>query len=490
MSPIHPQRLFTASCFALIATSVAFAVVGASMAPLKSEFLLSNGDVGWIGGAGLWGFTLSIFIFGPLVDMIGMKPLLRFASLCHLLGVATMVFAGGFSTLLLGALIIAIGNGTVEAVCNPLVATLYPDRKTQKLNQFHMWFPGGIVIGSLLAYGLDAAGLDSWRIKMALIVIPAVICTVLISGQRFPATERVQTGISFGGMLRAAFTQPLFYLLLFTMALTASLELGPGRWIPAVLTAGGIPGILVLAYINGLMAVLRFYAGPVVHRFSPTGVLMGSAVLGGLGLLWFSFSSTVPMAFASATVFAVGVCYFWPTMLGLTSERLPRTGSLGLAMVGGMGMLVVGLVTSPTMGTIADKHLLQQLDAAQTVAALQEVVDTYPPLAADMPDVHRKEVLHAVEMAQCVIQDTKADGRLPAGKTADALRAVTANAPDAAAPLRDRIATELLGPADNHGGRMSFRFITPAALILLAIFVFLHLRFRNQPVERIDTPTG
>jgi MFS family permease len=358
---VNKERLFLGSCFALIATSVCFAVIGAIMGPLKEQFALSNTDVGEIAGASLWGFTISIFVLGPLCDVLGMRNLLRFAMICHAGGALIMVFANGYWMLFAGALILAMGNGTVEAACNPLVATVYADQKTKKLNQFHVWFPGGIVIGSVACFLLDKVGVDNWQIKLGLVVVPTLIYGVLFLGQKFPVTERVQSGLSFGDMVRATLARPLFLILLACMAVTASLELGPMRWVTAVLEAGNIHGILVLAWITGLMAVLRFFAGPLVHRLSPTGILVGSAVLSGAGLFWLSFANSTPEAFLSATVFAVGVCYFWPTMLGVTSERVPKSGAMGLALMGGMGMLAVGLVTTPQMGKIADRYLNEKL---------------------------------------------------------------------------------------------------------------------------------
>jgi len=472
---VHPRRLFTASCFALIATSVCFGVIGASMGGLKQEFLLSNEMVGWIGGAALWGFTISIFLLGPLVDSMGMRNQMWFAFACHLAGALTMIFAQNFTFLFLGALVLSLGNGTVEAVCNPLVATIYPDKKTEKLNQFHVWFPGGIVIGALASYFLDGIGLTDWRLKIGLIMVPTLVYGYLMSGQVFPETERKASGISFGGMLQGAFGRPLFWVLLFCMALTASIELGPNRWIPAVLEAGGIPGILVLAYISGLMAVLRYFAGPVVDRFSPTGLLLISAILSGVGLYWFSFAETLVVAFLSATVFAVGVCYFWPTMLGVTSERIPRSGALGLSMMGGMGMLAVGLLTSPMMGKIADGHLHQALPPGETLAALGPVSVEYPKLAADLPAVRQQEVAGAAELAGRVLSDHASTGKLPEGTTAAALRAALVNMPPGAEPLVAAI-KPLLGQADNLGGRMAFRYVAPFSLILVATFGFLFLR--------------
>ena len=215
-STIHAGRLFLASCLSLIATSVAFAVIGDIMGPLKTAFVLTNEQVGSIGGAALWGFTLSIIVLGPLCDVLGMRNLLRFSFVCHLAGPLLMMFAKpgphGFWTLFAGALILALGNGTVEAACNPLVATIYPRNKTTKLNQFHVWFPGGIVIGGLLCFLFSKLGLDSYKLRLALIIIPALIYGVLFTGQKFPLTERVQSGISFLGMVGATLGLSLIHI--------------------------------------------------------------------------------------------------------------------------------------------------------------------------------------------------------------------------------------------------------------------------------------
>src|SRR5215208_3078955 len=167
-----------------------------------------------------------------------MKNLLRLAFGAHVAGALTMIFAQGYGTLYLGALIIALGNGLDEAACNPLVATIYPENKTVKLNQFHVWFPGGTVLGGLASYALDQAGVTEWRIKLGLILIPTVLYGIIFLRQSFPETERVRAGYSSGGMWRATLLSPFFLLLLGCMAITASLELGPNRWVPAVLQAG------------------------------------------------------------------------------------------------------------------------------------------------------------------------------------------------------------------------------------------------------------
>jgi predicted MFS family arabinose efflux permease len=241
---------------------------------------------------------------------------------------------------------VGLGNGLVEAFVNPLTATIYPDRKTEKLNLLHVWFPGGIVIGGLAAFALALMHFN-WQVRMAFILIPTLAYGALFLGQEFPATERVQKGVSTAGMY-AAVMRPLFFVIVFCMILTASTELATNQWISYILsnTAGmAAGGILVLVWINGLMAVGRWFAGPMVHRLSAVGLLIASAALSAAGLVGLSLASTPWTAIAAATVFAIGICYFWPTMLGVTSERFPDGGSLALAIVGGMGTLAAAIFT-------------------------------------------------------------------------------------------------------------------------------------------------
>ena len=473
-SPVDsPQRLFFGSCVSLVATSVAFATVGAVMLALKDTFTLTNAQVGWIGGAALWGFAVTQVVFAPLCDTLGMRFLLRLAFACHLLGTIVMIFAVGFWSLFVGALIIAMGNGLVEAACNPLVAALYPGNKTVKLNQFHVWFPGGIVIGGLATYLMDQVGLTSWQLKLGLILIPTLMYGYLMLGRRFPATEGVASGVSMGSMFRATLLTPLMILMLVCMAMTASVELGPNRWVPAVLEAGGMAGILVLVWINGLMAVMRYFAGPLVHRVSPTGILLASAVVSGVGLFALSYARGIGPALLAATVFAVGVCYFWPTMLGFVSERIPRSGALGLGLMGAVGMATVGLVTSPWMGAIADRYAHEYIADSQahvdeTVAIMQQAVTFSDP---DNPDA-----VAAADAANRVLDAYRQTERLPENETANALRAVINSAVDDPAVGQ---AGDVLRPADNHGGRISFRRIVPLCAILTLIFAGLFVNDRR-----------
>lgn len=351
---MNQRRLFIASCIALVATAMTFAIRGDILEPLRGQFGLNNEQVGEVAGIAFLGFTVSIFIGGPLCDAVGMGRLLALAFICHVLGVLMMIFAPGYWVLWSGSLIGGLGNGLVEAAVNPLVATVYSDDKTNKLNALHVWFPGGIVIGGLVAYLLSGVG-ASWQVKWSMILIPTLIYGALFLGQKFPATERVQSGVSTGDMFKEVL-QPLFLVLAFCMLLTASTELGPNQWIPDVLNpaVGGL-GIVVLVWINGLMAVGRYFAGPIVHRLSPIGLLIASSIFSAVGLFLLSSVQSAASAFVAATIFAIGVCFFWPTMLGVTSERFPKGGAFLLALMGAIGNLAVFRIL-PIMGGIKDQY--------------------------------------------------------------------------------------------------------------------------------------
>ncbi|MBM4090115.1 MAG: MFS transporter, partial [Planctomycetes bacterium] len=400
---INAGRLFTGSRFAVGTSAARFVAITAIMASLKDVFRLSNEQVGWIGGAGFWGFTITMVIFGSLCEVLGMKLVLRLAMLCHLAGALLMIFAGGFVTLLLGSLLLSMGDGLVQAACNPLTATLYADRKTEMFNKLHLWFPGGIVITGLAAYGLTQFVPDFWQAKLVLVLIPAVAYGVLFWGQAFPATERVRSGVSFGEMFRETFFRPLFWLLALAMAMTASVELGPNTWLTPVLEAARIPGILVLVWISLLMAGMRQLAGPVIRKLAPTGILSLSAVVAGLGLICLSHAHSLVTALAAGSVFALGVAYFWPTMIGITSERVPKGGALALAMMGAVGSLSVGLITTPMMGRVADRYLQERLPDEPVRRCLEQIDAAFPRLASQATGPAKEELEKAANAARDIL---------------------------------------------------------------------------------------
>jgi len=376
------RRLFIASCAALVANAMAFSICTDIMGDFETAFGLTKARAGEAVSWGAIGGTIILFAGGALLDFVGIARAFWLAFLAHAVGLSLVIFAQDFWSLAVGWLFLAVAGGLVQAVINPLAATLYPEKKTQVFTMLHAWWPGGIMIGGLVAYGLGAAlGLSGmpaalrehgWQIKMACGFVPVALYAVLIFGQKFPQTERVKAGVSTGAMFREAL-RPMFLLLVFCMLLTASVELGPNRWVGVFIKdIVGIRGVLMLVYTSGLMFVVRLFGGPVAKRIPSMGMLIGSSVLSGLGLLAVSAATDKLTLFLAATVFGVGVCYFWPTMLAVTAERFPKGGALLLAIQGAAAGLFVAYVTVPGMGWLHDEHTRQNLPP--TVAA-KVVVD-------------------------------------------------------------------------------------------------------------------
>jgi MFS family permease len=290
-----------------------------------------------------FGFPIATVLGGIFLDKIGMKTAVFIAFAAHLIGLILTVFAGGYQALLISTLFIGFANGAVEAALNPLVATLYPKDTTKMLNRFHVWFPAGIVIGAVLSWFLGEKMGIGWRVQCSIILIPAIMYGIFFFGQQFPKTDRVASGVSTSDMFKSVLLNPLFYFLAACMMLTANTELSTGQWITNLLKNVGIHGLLVLALINGVMAAGRYFAGPVVHKFSEEGVLLGSSIFAAIGLYLLSTATSSATIIVAALVFAVGVCYFWPTMLGYVAKTIPKGGALGLSLLGAAGMLATAI---------------------------------------------------------------------------------------------------------------------------------------------------
>lgn len=361
---IKPTALFWASCLALLVTSLSFGIRAGILNRLGVEFQLNAGELGTIAATAFWGFPLAVVIGGFVVDMIGMKRLLVLAFIFHLLGILLTIFAGGYWTLFISTLLVGIANGTVEAACNPLVTALYPDNKTTKLNHFHLWFPGGIVIGTLIVFLFDRIGLG-WQVQVGMMVIPTLIYGYLFSRLDFPVTERVSSGVTTSEMYKSV-ASPLFIFMFVCMFGTAITELFTGQWIEVLLRSVTENAILILTITTGVMVIGRGLAEPVVHRFSPQGVLLISAALSAVGLFMLGHT-TGNMIFVGALVFGMGVCYFWPTMLGFVSENLPKTGAVGINLMGGAGMFAVSVYTI-FMGGKYDQLLVSKLPAGASLS--------------------------------------------------------------------------------------------------------------------------
>ncbi len=374
MSQSNNQRLFFASCVALVVTSMTFAIRAGILSQLGTDFQLDGTQLGWINTMAFWGFPLATIFGGLLYNSVGPKNLMWVAFTAHLLGLGLTITAGGFWGLLISTFFIGFANGSVEAACNPLIANMYPYNKTTMLNKFHVWFPGGIVIGSLVSQFMT--GMDmGWQAQIAIMILPTLAYGFLILGREFPEQENIESSTSVN---LQSIASPLFIFMALCMTMTATTELGTAQWVEKILSKAGAQPMLILALVTGLMAVGRYFAGPIVHRLNPVGVLLASAVIATLGIGLMSIA-TGPMVYLAAILFAIGVMYFWPTMIGFTSEYLPQTGALGMSLMGGAGMLGAGL-WQPVIGGWLDTEKAKAIasglsDDAAELAAGQATLD-------------------------------------------------------------------------------------------------------------------
>jgi MFS family permease len=369
---IKKTLLFNASCVALVVTALAFATRGSFVEAWATEFSLTHTEVGWIVGTAFWGFTLAMVFGGPLVDIIGLGRIIAIAFFCHVAGIVLTIVATGFWTLFISTLLIGIANGSVEAACNPLITSMYTEEKTRRLNRFHAWFPTGIVIGGLVVYLFNNIGLTDWRYAMAIMLVPTFIYGYMFLNKKFPQTERVVSGFTYKDMLKAC-VSPLFLFMAFCMILTAATELGTNQWIAALLANVSDNPILLLVWISGIMALARQFGGTFVHNTKSTVILLFSSILAFAGLIMMGYTSGA-MVFVSAGVFALGIAFFWPTMLGFVSENIPQSGALGLAIMGGIGFLG-GAIAQPSLGAIFDAQTAAAIPAGQTLEVLKNAVE-------------------------------------------------------------------------------------------------------------------
>jgi MFS family permease len=331
---VNANRLFLASCFALITTAFSFSIRAGILTQLGTELNLDTVQLGTINSMWFLGFPISMILGGIFYSKVGPKLIMQIAFVAHAIGILTTIYASSYSVLLISTLLIGIGNGCTEAACNPMIADSYSGNAFHsKLNKFHMWFPGGIVLGALISKFMTDAGMP-WQAQIWVILIPTIIYAILFWGQVFPE-PRAETRsplASFKAMLN-----PLYLFMAACMALTAISEFGPQQWVGPILAKAGASPMLILALVTGLMAVGRYFAGPLVQKFHTVGVLLGSAVFALVGIYMLSTMSG-PMLYVAAVFYALGICYFWPNMLGFIGQYLPDTGALGLSIMGAIGM--------------------------------------------------------------------------------------------------------------------------------------------------------
>ena len=445
------------TCFiALIATSFGFIIRANIIGDLGVAFNLSETQKGEILGVGLWPFALSIILFSLIIDKIGYGRALAFAFICHVASAFVTIFATGYQMLYWGTFILAVGNGTVEAVINPVVATVYSKQKTKWLNILHAGWPGGMVLGGLLILIL-MPGLD-WRWKVGLVLIPAVVYGLMMTRAKFPVHERVKAGISYKSMLQEAgiigaviviiimiaeigrilqwplgakiivaavlilayslyvrkLGHPLFIFLLLIMLPLATTELGTDSWITElvnpVMAKMGMQAGWVLIYTAFIMMVLRFLAGPIIHKLSPLGLLAVCSGVAVVGLIMLSKVAGI-MIFFAATVYALGKTFFWPTMLGVAAERFPRGGALTLNAIGGMGMLSVGVIGAVFLGNIQDRQIDRELLIQHPALHAQVVAQEKASIFGKYQPVDKEKVAALSEGEQKIVGDTTATAK-------------------------------------------------------------------------------
>ncbi|WP_375326056.1 sugar MFS transporter [Flagellimonas sp. GZD32] len=368
MKNVNKNQLFLAACISLVVTSMTFAIRAGILTQLGEEFGISNQQLGWINSMAFLGFPLAMIFGGLLYNKIGARKLMVTAFVCHLLGLVLTIVAGGFWTLIISTFFIGFANGSVEAACNPMIADMYTKNRTAMLNKFHVWFPGGIVIGSLISKFMTDFGMG-WQLQIGVMLIPTLIYGYMFFKQEFPESEHIETDTAKN--IRSL-ADPLFIFILICMTLTAISEFGPQQWVERILGNSGASPMLVLAMVTGIMAIGRYFAGPIVHRINPIGVLLMSAIITTVAVYSMSIAEG-SMIYLAAVIFALGVCYFWPTMIGFTSEYLPKTGALGMSLVGGAGMFATS-IWQPVIGG--------WLDSAKEAAVTSGLTDQVAELSA------------------------------------------------------------------------------------------------------------
>jgi MFS family permease len=364
---INRGALFNASCLALITTAFSFSIRAGILPQLGDSFGLTAEQLGFINSMWFLGFPISMILGGLFYHIIGPANIMRIAFATHTLGILMTIFADGYTTLLISTLFIGFGNGCTEAACNPLIADMYSGTTLNKmLNRFHMWFPGGIVLGSLVSKFMTDGGF-AWQSQVWVMMIPTVAYAVLFFGKEFPK-PKVEGVTSVSSNFKAMLS-PVFIFLFICMALTAISEFGPQQWVGLIMGSSGASPMLILALTTGVMAVGRFFAGPVVKALGQTGVLLGGAIFASIGIFLFS-TVTGPMAYVAAVIFAIGVCYFWPVMVGAVAQRVPLSGAFGMSIIGGIGMFSTAIF-QPIIGGWIDASRASQSAAGLAGDALE-----------------------------------------------------------------------------------------------------------------------
>ncbi len=479
----NAKRLLWAGFMAILAAGVGFSIRGGILGDWGAQFGFTQSDLGQITGGGLTGFGIIILLSSLIADKVGYGKLMIMAFLMHFLSAVVTLAATplymakvgadpvaakaiAFQCLFWGMFMFAIGNGIAEAVVNPLVATLFPKERTHYLNILHAGWPGGLILGGLASTVM--VGNVKWEIQMSLFLIPVLIFGAMCLGQKFPKSEASQQGVSFGSML-AEFAAPVLLLLLFIHALVGYVELGTDSWIGSItgsIMADPKKGLMLFVYTSGLMFALRFFAGPIVHKISPLGLLFVSGIFGAVGLTMLGGAQSVFMCVVAATVYALGKTFLWPTMLGVVSDRFPKGGAITIGAIGGIGMLSAGLLGGPGIGYKQDYFASKDLKEKSPAAYETYKSDTKNHFLF-FPEIQ------GLDGAKKAALLGKADDMLSAQEKTDKPLVVGANL---------------------QGGRMALKVTAAIPLTMAVLYLLLILYFRAtggyKTVHLADSKSG
>ncbi|MDE0734987.1 MAG: MFS transporter [Pirellulaceae bacterium] len=510
MNP-NRNKLMIASFLTLIAAGVGFSIRAAILGDWSAQFGFTKQELGSITGGGLVGFGITIILCSFILDRVGYKPILMLAFLLHVLsGVVTLAATpifnsmgreATFTCLWWGMFLFALANGLCEAVINPLIATIYPKKKTHYLNILHAGWPGGLILGGVFAYLFAGSGAFitqlRWEIPIILFLVPTLIYGWLTLKEEFPQSEASSAGISLGDMLREL-ASPILLLLFVLHALVGYVELGTDAWITNIME-NVISGnaILLFVYTSALMFVLRFFAGPIVERINPIGLLMVSAALGALGLYLLGSVTTGVLILLAATIYGLGKTFLWPTMLGVVAERFPRGGAVTMGMIGGIGMLSAGLLGGPGIGYKQDYYASKDLEAKSISTfnlykAEKENSFLFLPVITGL-DGAKVGVVTEQPPATTLASDVKLktdQDRLDDGtKELDAWWNTKAE-PTAAADAA------FIKAANIHGGKMALKWTAAVPLSMFVGYLVLFLYFQStggyvaEHLEALDSGAG
>jgi MFS family permease len=363
-------RLFVVALMALFTAGAAVSMRAATAVHMRAEYLdpinsLNAGEMlGTVLGAAFAGFAITLLLVSAVLAKIGFRNALIAAAALLIAGFAIVAFAGSlgvspYTGLLVGMVVQGLGWGMVETVINPLTSAVYAEDRVSRLSILHAWYPAGVVAGALAGLAADATGI-AWRWELVALTVLCLAFAALARIETFPpVSASTDAPVTPGEMIKATIQNPTIFLWVILMMFTASTEFAPGQWVDVALSQiVGMRGILLLAYVSGLMFVMRHFAGPLVHRFGNIGLLIFSAVFASIGLFALSRANSPATALIAATAWGFGVCYFWPTMLATVAERYPRSGTMVFGLMGAAGAASTYVVL-PYLGAIYDKAALK-----------------------------------------------------------------------------------------------------------------------------------